>query len=334
MFPSDEDFFKSVLVTGGAGYIGSHTIHELLKQGYHPVVVDNLSNGFKESVPDNVEFYQLDVRNKAEMKSVFMKHNFSAVVHLAGLAIVEESFAKAEDYFAHNVSGTLTVLELCREQGVKRFIFSSSSTIYGDASGTEKLSEAHPVSPMSPYGKSKMFCEEKIKEFAAEIELSFMNFRYFNVAGASTDLTNGSRGKGSQRIIFNAAKAAVHGGSFVINGNEYPTADGTCVRDYIHVEDIADIHVLALKHLQTNKCQKTLNCGYGTGFSVQNIVDSFKKNNNVDFKIEMGPRRSGDPAYLVGDCRELTQLLKWKSRFENPLEAICRSAYLWEKKST
>lgn len=324
---------KSILITGGAGYIGSHTVLQLLQQGYEPVVVDNLSNGCKESLPGRVTFYQIDVRDRENLRPVFAKHNFSAVIHLAALALVEESFQKPNEYLDHNVNGTLSVLELCREHKVKNFIFSSSSTIYGDSNRFEKLTELHNISPISPYGKSKKLCEEKLNEYAvANSEFNFICLRYFNVAGASSDLTHGPRGTGSDRLIFNTTKAAVYGGSgFKINGNDYQTDDGTCVRDYIHVEDISDIHVLALNYLQENNCKRILNCGYGNGFSVKQIVETFKKTNNVDFSVEYGPRREGDPAYLVGDSRALVKLLNWKSRFTDPLESICRSSYLWEK---
>lgn len=326
-----------VLVTGGAGFIGSHSIAQLLQMGWYPIVVDNLSNGFRESLPEDVPFYQIDVRNKQELKSIFAKYNFSAVVHLAGLAVVEDSFFKKEEYIDINLNGTNSVLELCQEFGVKNFIFSSSSTIYGDGNEAQKLTEKHNIAAISPYGKSKLLCERKIYEFSQRFDFNCLILRYFNVAGADSDLKNGPRGHGSGRVFFNAAKAAVCGDSFVVNGHDYPTADGTCIRDYIHVEDISDIHVRGLDYLwkqQTAnlRSQLILNCGYGEGFSVLQIIENFKKKNNIDFKVEWGPKRKGDPAYLVGDNSELVKLLNWKSKFSNPLEAICQSAYLWEKK--
>lgn len=334
---------KNVLVTGGAGYIGSHTVWQLLLAGFQPVVVDNLSNGFKDSLPDGVPFYQIDVRNKSEFKAVFAKHKISAVIHLAGLSVLSESFEKADEYLDHNVNGTISVLELCKEFSVRNFIFSSSSTIYGNANGSQKLTEKHNIFSMSPYGESKLLSEEKIKEYTQDFDFNYLILRYFNVAGASIDLTNGPRGTGSGRVVFNVTKAAVLGHPFTVYGNDYATVDGTSVRDYIHVDDIADIHLLGLKYLLSGgqvsnsgdfsgKCQKILNCGYGEGFSVLEIIENFKKQNNVDIKVEWGPRRQGDPDYLVSDNSELVKLLNWKSRFNDPLEAICRSSYLWEKK--
>lgn len=378
---------KSVLITGGAGYIGSYTVRELLKQGYYCVVVDNLSNGHLESLYDSefkndqkikskdeikkllsgVDFYQVDIRDRSALRAVFEKHNISGVIHLAGLAIVEESFHREAEYFDCNVNGTEVILSLCRDFAVRNFVFSSSSTVYGDANAFEKLTEQHVVAPMNPYGQSKLFCEEKIKEWAESINstgakrANFICLRYFNVAGASADLSNGPRGNGSGRLIFNITKAAVHSEKtqgIIVNGRDYPTQDGTCVRDYIHVEDIADIHVRSLEYLlktsddsirdlsgtvgglpgsySQNSSQNRsviLNCGYGEGFSVQQIIENYQKYNQVQLNIEWGPRRSGDPAYLVGDSTQLVSVLGWKSRFANPLESICRSAYEWGKHS-
>ncbi len=327
---------RSVLITGGAGYIGSHTVDQLRRDGYSSIVVDNLSNGFRESLPEEVSFYQIDVRHKAELLKVFAQHNISAVIHLAGLAIVEESFEKSAEYLDQNVNGTQNVLELCEEFGVKNFIFSSSSTVYGNVNKSQKLTEKHKVSTISPYGKSKLLCEEKIKDLKRSFDLNYLILRYFNVAGASADLSNGPRGKGSDRSVFNAAKAAVNSTKFTVYGQDYPTSDGTCIRDYIHVEDVAGIHVLALKYLLSNgplnNIQRTLNCGYGEGYSVLQIIENLKQKNNIDLKVEWGPRRRGDPACLVGDNTELVKLLKFKSKFTDPLEAICRSAYQWERK--
>lgn len=323
---------KTVLVTGGAGYIGSHTVNQLLQNSWLPIVVDNLSIGFRDSFPEDVPFYQVDVRNREELKNIFTKHNISAVIHLAGLAVVEESFERAADYMDQNVNGTKVVLDLCKEFDVKHFIFSSSSTIYGDANENQKLTEKHNISAMSPYGDSKIQCEQAILKAAGAFGLNYLILRYFNVAGASSDLTNGPRGKGSGRLIFNATKSAVHGAAFRIFGNDYSTTDGTGVRDYIHVEDIADIHASGLKFLTATGESKILNCGYGTGYSVLQIVENFKQKNLVDFKVEWCKRRQGDPANLVGDNSELVKSLNWKSRFADPLAAICQSAYQWEKK--
>lgn len=352
---------KSILITGGAGYIGSHTVRELLNRKYKVIVVDNLSNGHREALiyqnvglDSLIEFYQIDVRDRESMRSVFKKHNISAVIHLAGLAIVEESFYREAEYLDHNLNATVVVLNLCREFGIRNFIFSSSSTIYGNVNGPEKLTEKHKTEPINPYGQSKLLCEQKIKEFAPWVHAICL--RYFNVAGASTDLSNGPCGNGSGRLIFNVTKAATQFmrseqleqdqhqqkelmGRIIVNGRDYATEDGTCVRDYIHVEDIADIHARALEYLfgqsgsSTQSWPIILNCGYGYGYSVQQIIESYKKTNEVEFDIEWGPRRLGDPAYLVADNTKLVNLLGWKSRFSNPLEAICKSAYQWNQKN-
>lgn len=330
---------QEILVTGGLGYIGSHTISELVKAGYACVIVDNLSNGFKESISSlenkNITFYQLDVRDKKSLYTVFAKHNFSAVIHLAGLAIVEESFSREKEYMDNNVNGTMVVLDLCKEFNVKNLIFSSSSTIYGNANKSEKLIETDYIKPISPYGISKLLCEEEITHSA----LNYIILRYFNVSGASSDLSNGQRGAGSQRVFFNMTNAAINKTDFFINGSHYPTQDGTCVRDYIHVEDIADIHLKAINYLlqkQNNQTenikQKILNCGYGKGFSIKEIVEVFKKVNEIDFNVKIKAERQGDPAFLVGDSRELIKLFSWSSRFKNPLEVICKTMYGWQKR--
>lgn len=317
---------SEVLVTGGAGYIGSHTVTALLKKGLRPVVIDNLSNGHREAIPPEVTFFEGDIRDGDFLRRIFAKHNFSQVIHLAALAVVEESFERSDEYFDVNYYGTLELLDCCREFSVRNFIFSSSSTIYGDANARERLTEGHALHPLNPYGKTKQLCEEEIVRREG---LNYLILRYFNVAGACRELKNGPRGRGSQRILFHATQAALNNGLLKINGADYPTADGTCVRDYLHVEDVADIHVCAAEHLMKKPSGLTLNCGYGRGFSVREIVDSFKKINGVDFKVEIGPRREGDPAYLVADSSALAKTLNWSSRFENPLEAICRSAYAW-----
>lgn len=334
---------KTILITGGAGYIGSFTAHELIRRGYNLIVVDNLSNGFKDSLMfdnmiDNSEisnlkmyFYQMDVRDQEGLRTIFKKHHISAVIHLAGLAIVEESFKREEEYFDHNVNGTLSVLEVCREFQVKNMIFSSSSTIYGNANGFEKLTENHQILPVNPYGHSKILCEQKIKEFAPWVNAIVL--RYFNVAGASSDLKNGPRGKGSGRLIFNLMESSSNETEFIVNGADYPTIDGTCVRDYIHVEDIADIHVRAVEYLlgAPERVALVLNCGYGRGYSINEIIDAYKRFNNVDVRVQTGSRRQGDPAYLVGDSSELVRTLGWKSHFDDPLRAICKSTYKWGK---
>lgn len=323
---------KSILVTGGAGYIGSHTVNRFRQSGYASVVVDNLSNGFKEAIHSDAIFYQCDIRNESELQKIFTKHNISDVIHLAGLAIVEESFAKEKEYISNNYEGTRALLNVCKENKVKNLIFSSSSTIYGDANKAEKLTESHCLSATSPYAQSKQLCEEAIAQHSVQTGLNFINLRYFNVAGAADDLSNGQRGHGSNRLIFAAAQAALKGHSFNIYGGDYSTVDGSCVRDYIHVEDIADIHLSLLQHMQTNKIQKNVNCGYGEGFSVKQIVNKFKEINAVEFNVQVKLRRQGDPEYLVADNTELVKLLAWKSKYAEPLKEICRSAYQWEKK--
>lgn len=328
---------KTILVTGGAGYIGSFTVRELLNVGYDVIAIDNLSNGHLESLLVDINdnsipqffFYQGDIRDETVLQMIFRRHNISCVVHLAAMAIVGESFRKEDEYYDHNVNGTLSVLEVSREFQIKNLIFSSSSTIYGNANGFENLTEKHAVIPINPYAQTKLICEQKINEFAPW--MNSIVLRYFNVAGASSDLKNGPRGKGSGRVIFNLTESSLKGTEFIVNGTDYPTMDGTCVRDYIHVEDIADIHVRAAEYLlgTPERVALVLNCGYGRGYSIKEIIDAYRRFNNVDVRIQNGPRRQGDPAYLVGDTTELVRTLGWKSRFDDPLKVICESMYNW-----
>lgn len=323
----------TVLVTGAAGYIGSHVVGELYHKGYRVIALDNLSNGYKESLNPNILFFHTDIRDLASLRKIFMKHNVSKVIHLAALAIVEESFLRENDYKETNIEGTRNIVLCCEEFGVRDIIFSSSSTVYGDVNGQRNLTEEDSLQPINPYGHTKRVCEDLIRQ-------SYLNsiiLRYFNVAGAKSDLTNGPRGKGSQRLFFHLAQAALSGTSFTINGDDYPTDDGTCVRDYIHIEDLVDIHMSCLHHLESaakteTETRWTLNCGYEKGYSVAKAAQSFQLYNQVNVSIVKGPRRAGDPIYLVGDTTQLKQKLNWKSRFEDPLKEICISTYQWMKK--
>lgn len=323
---------KTVLVTGGAGYIGSEIVRALLKSGCQVIVADDLSQGHVDAIPKGVVFYRADIRDYESIKAVFSKHCIFAVIHLAARIEVEESISNPLEYYSHNVGGLLNLLTICREFNITKFIFSSSGTVYGNAnhsSGVQRLHENSLVAPLSAYGHSKLIGEQILKDIQLAYGLNYIALRYFNVAGASSDGLNGQRRKNASHIIHVACDAAIKGkNELTIFGNDYATEDGTCIRDYIHVSDVADIHIEALKFLLHNPSSHILNCGYGEGFSVKTVIDTFKKVNEVELKIKYGKRRAGDPVSLVGDCSSLQNLLRWKAK-HNSLELICRSAFQW-----
>lgn len=329
----------AVLVTGGAGYVGSETVRVLLQAGFYPVVIDDLSTGFKEAVPDAVPFYLGDIKDYHFLNEIFLKYNISSVIHLAAKIVVEESFNDPIGYYDTNVNGLINLLRVCKKYLVKRIIFSSSGTVYGDANLTagsnpknqRLISEESSVGPLSPYGSSKLFGEKIIQDAAKSFGLDSICLRYFNVAGAALDGKNGQRRRQASHVVHVASQAAFKPEKeFIIYGNNYETIDGTCVRDYIHVEDIADIHVKAVQYLLDRRGENhVINCGYGRGYSVRQVVEAFSHVNQIHLKIKYGPRRLGDPAFLVCDASKLSELLLWKPRLAD-LSTICRTAFKWE----
>ncbi|MFZ3231148.1 MAG: UDP-glucose 4-epimerase GalE [Pseudobdellovibrio sp.] len=331
----------AVLVTGGAGYVGSETVRVLIKNGFLPVVIDNLSTGFRQAIPD-VPFFEGDVRDIDLLNLIFKAYQISAVIHLAAKIVVQESICDPIGYYDNNINGLLNILQVCKKFSVKKFIFSSSATIYGNSNQNldsaevgnrhELLSETSLIAPISPYGTSKYFGEKILEDAKKDFGINSICLRYFNVAGASIDGLNGQRRLVATHIVHVASCLALSkNNKITIFGNDYQTLDGTCVRDYIHVEDIADIHVQALKHLGQNSESHVLNCGYGIGYSVKQVVDTFNEVNNVDLKILFGPRRLGDPTSLICNGTKLNKLFQWKPKHAD-LRVICKSAYLWQKK--
>lgn len=327
---------QAILVTGGAGYVGSQTVRSLVEAGYIPVVIDNLSTGFKSSLPD-VAFYEGDVQDSELLRKIFKQHSISAVIHLAAKMVGEESFEDPLGYYDSNMTGLLTLIRVCKEFLVKKIIFSSSGSVYGNVTiqkkSGEKIFETDNVDPISPYGLSKLFGEKILNDVRAAYGIQSICLRYFNVAGADISGVNGQRRVKPTHIIHVASIAALSPEKEItIYGDDYPTFDGTCVRDYIHVADIADIHVQALKYLFAHENEShILNCGYGTGYSVKQVVEVFAKANQVQLKIKYGPRRLGDPASLICDGTKLANLFQWKPRHAD-FETICKSAYQWQKK--
>lgn len=328
---SNINFMKNkILVTGGAGYIGSHTVSALIKSGFEVVIVDDLSTGFKRLIHPKTRMYQVSILNTEAIKDILRNEQISGVIHFAAKIIVPESIAQPIEYYKNNTMGVLSVLEACKVAEVKKIVFSSTAAVYGNAS-MELIKELDSVSPINPYGFSKLFSEQIIKDCEFEFGLQSVILRYFNVAGASESLQLGQLSKNATHLIKIASEVACgKRDSISITGTDYPTIDGTGVRDYIHVEDLADIHVLAIKFLLEGGKSEIFNCGYGHGVSVREVIETIRKVSGVNFKAFEGPRRPGDAAQLVADSSKVRKTLGWIPKRDS-LETICRTAYLFEK---
>jgi UDP-glucose 4-epimerase len=321
---------QEVLVVGGAGYIGSHTVNRLLKNGYKVVVVDDLSTGAKASLPPQVEFYQVDILNISDLKRVFAAHQFSAILHFAAKLSVPESFSKYFEYFDTNVVGTKNLLKLCEEFDVKRFVFSSTAAVYGTFQSA-LVKETDPLNPQNPYGMTKMMAEILVKnQTAVQKDFRFKLLRYFNVAGAEPDGTNGPRNLNSGQLVMNLCKSALSDRVVRVFGTDYGTNDGTAIRDYIHVVDLADAHIEALRCLDNSGTTGVWNCGYGKGYSVMEVVKCFEKVAELKFDVRLEPRRQGDPAEVVANNELILKESQWSPKY-NDISGICKSAYEWVK---
>jgi len=331
----------NILVTGGAGYIGSHVVKQLLEETNHDVtVIDNLVTGFQSTIDElkkirDFKFIKADLSNWDEIEGIFKTKDFDSIIHFAASLVVPESVEKPLKYYLNNTANTTNLVKLANDYGVKKFIFSSTAAVYGEPDISEigdGISEDFPTNPINPYGQSKLFSEKIIQDAAkANPNFKYVIFRYFNVAGASPDLTIGQKTKDATHLIKVAAECATgKRDKMYIFGTDYPTPDGTGVRDYIHVSDLADAHIKGLEYLEKNDSD-IFNIGYGRGASVKEVIDTMKKVSGVDFKVEEAPRRPGDPAMLIAKNDKITQKMGWKPKY-NDLEFICKTAYEWEKK--
>ena len=318
-----------VLVTGGAGYIGSQASRELLKAGHKVFVYDNLSTGFSASLPKGVEFILGDVRDTTMLSRVLKDKSIEAVIHFAAKLIVPESIEKPLDYYENNTLGLLSVARACQLRKVDKVVFSSTAAVYGEVKSDLLVDETHSTEPMNPYGRSKLMAETILRDCK---DIRHISLRYFNVAGADIEGDNGPRGKEISSLVKVLAEtAAGKRTSASVFGNDYPTPDGTCIRDYIHVRDLAYIHVLALKHLEDGGSSDVFNCGYGQGYSVKQMIDVMKSVSGLNFDVVLQARRDGDPACVVADPGKLKKILGWSPQFAD-IEVICRSSYQWEAK--
>jgi UDP-glucose 4-epimerase len=320
---------RKILVTGGAGYIGSHVVKALIEQGEDVVVFDNLSTGFAWAVND-AELIVGDLADREALRDVFTRYRIEAVLHFAANIWVGESIEKPVKYYRNNVANALNLFEASAEHGVAHLIFSSTAAVYGEP-GVPLLNETLPTAPINPYGASKAMAERLLTDIAASSEMTFAILRYFNVAGADPEGRIGEATPFNNHLVKIALETALGLREFMaINGIDYPTDDGTCLRDYIHVEDLAAAHVAALQHLRRGNPSTLCNCGYGHGHSVREVIGMAKAVTGVDFKVREGPRRPGDPPELVADSAKIRSLFDWQPRYDD-LRMIIESAWRWEQ---
>lgn len=320
----------SILVTGGAGYIGSHTCKALRRAGFSPISYDNLSRGNAEAV----QWGALEIGELADRERLFdvmARHDVSAVIHFAAFAYVGEANENPAMYYRNNVGGTATLLEAMRARGIEKIVFSSSCAVYGMPHAVP-IGEDSPLAPINPYGATKAICEQMLKECAAASALNFIALRYFNAAGADPDGEIGEchvpETHAIPLLLDVAAGAQPH---FTIFGDDYPTADGTCIRDYIHVADLADAHVAALRALRDSDAENTaLNLGTGRGWSVRELVDTVRVVTKRPLPVRIGPRRAGDPPCLVADATRARERLGWRPRFADLATQIAH-AWAWRQ---
>ncbi len=319
-----------ILVSGGAGYIGSHVVKLLGDAGHEVTVLDNLSTGRREAVLSG-ELVVGDLGDSALLDTVLGQGKFDAVMHFAGSIVVSESVTDPLKYYADNTANTLHLLGACVRHGVNRFIFSSTAAVYGI---TDKAlaSEDDPLAPINPYGASKMMSERMLADVAAAHPLKYVILRYFNVAGAEAGGRLGQSGGVATHLIRVACQTALGlRPEMTVFGDDYPTPDGTCIRDYIYVEDLAQAHLEALAYLRRGSDSAVLNFGYGRGYSVREVIEAVKQASGVDFATRIGSRRAGDPARLVAANEKLKAAFGWQPRGTS-LQEITRSALAWEKR--
>ena len=322
---------KRILVTGGAGYIGSHTVRALAAtDNFMPVVYDNLSTGHKASVPDHVKLITGDIQDTNLLKRVLEKYEIEGVIHFAASALVGESMTEPAKYYYNNVEGTLHLLLAMRETGVDHIVFSSTSTVYGEPEKTP-IEEDFPTVPLNVYGRTKLMIESMMKDFAMAYGMDYVAFRYFNAAGASLDGVIGEDHDPESHLIPLVLKAAQGVRDHIsVFGTDYPTKDGTCIRDYIHVLDLADAHVLAMQYLMDGGKSDIFNLGTEAGFSVREIVETAKKVTGINFKVVEEARRAGDPSVLIASNAKAKRILGWDPKHTN-IENIIQSAFNWHK---
>ncbi|MCZ8184549.1 MAG: UDP-glucose 4-epimerase GalE [Beijerinckiaceae bacterium] len=321
----------AILVTGGAGYIGSHMVLALVDRGETVVVIDNLSTGHPWALPPGIVLRGGDIGDAAFLESVIREFAITEIAHFAAKIVVPESVANPMLYYGNNTAKSRVLIETAIRCGVERFIFSSTAAVYGDVSG-DPVDEVTPPLPVSPYGRSKLMTEWMLQDAAAAHGLKFIILRYFNVAGADPQGRTGQSFPNATHLIKVAVQTALGQRPHLdIFGTDYATRDGSCIRDYIHVTDLAAAHVDALSHLRRGGDSMILNCGYGRGFSVLEVVDVVRKVTGIPFATRLSPRRPGDPATIVAKSDRIRAALDWTPKHDD-LEEIVSSAFRWERK--
>jgi UDP-glucose 4-epimerase len=320
----------NVLVTGGAGYIGSHTVLQLKARGANVVVLDNLSTGFRQAVGD-VPLVVGDMGDRKVVSDLLKQNQIDTVIHFAANTIVPESVSNPLKYYGNNTCGTRSLLESCIENGVKHFVFSSTAAVYGIPS-SGLAAEDMPTAPINPYGTSKLMSEWMLRDVCAASAMRSTILRYFNVAGSDPEGRIGQSTRAATLLVKVACEAAVGKRPFVsVFGTDYPTPDGTGVRDYIHVDDLAAAHLKALDYLQAGGASTTVNCGYGHGYSVREVLSSVEKLAGVKLDIREEPRRAGDPPSLVAKADKARNLFGWQPRLDD-IDVIVRTSLEWERR--